>query len=83
VFNYTGAAASHLLAGDGPANWVGPLVFAAFTLASWALRPAARRMPSPAGAMKMPAVTWYVPTFIVVAMLVFSFFTLPKGAPRQ
>jgi hypothetical protein len=83
VFNYTGAAASHLLVGDGAANWVGPLVFAAFTLASWALRPAARRIPSPAAAMKMPAVTWYVPTLIAVAMLVFSFFTLPKGAPPQ
>jgi DoxX-like family len=42
-FNYTGAAASHLLAGDGADKWVGPLVLAAFTLASWALRPASRR----------------------------------------
>src|SRR5262245_65481771 len=31
VFNYTGAAASHLLAGDGPGRWMGPLLFAVIT----------------------------------------------------
>jgi hypothetical protein len=41
-FNYSGAFASHLLAGDGPERWLGPLVFAALTIASWALRPADR-----------------------------------------
>src|SRR5689334_14790784 len=39
IFNYTGAAASHLLAGDGAPKWAGPVVFAVLTLASWALRP--------------------------------------------
>ena len=41
-FNYAGAAASHLLAGDRISFWLGPLIFSAFTLASWALRPPAR-----------------------------------------
>ena len=81
-FNYTGAAASHLLAGDR-AGWAGPLVLAAFTLASWALRPASRRLPRLAPAMKMRAITWSVPILIVAAMLVFAFFTLPKGGPPQ
>ncbi|HEY3989571.1 MAG TPA: DoxX family protein [Acidobacteriaceae bacterium] len=82
IFNYTGAVASHLLAGDR-AGWAGPLVLAAFTLASWMLRPETRRLPKLAPAGEMRAVTWYVPILIVVAMLVFAFFTLPKGAPPQ
>jgi hypothetical protein len=43
VFNYWGATSSHFLAGDAPGRWVDPLVLAGFTLASWALRPAAPR----------------------------------------
>jgi hypothetical protein len=42
VFTYTGAAASHLAVGD----WAGmlpPSVIAVIAVASWALRPAARR----------------------------------------
>jgi DoxX-like family len=79
IFNYTGAAASHFLAGDGVGAWTGPLVLTVFTLVSWALRPPARRLLQPASATKVLAVTWCVPILIVAAMLVFSFFTLPKG----
>lgn len=43
IINYTGAAASHLAVGDGPGGWAGPAVFAVIALASWALRPPARR----------------------------------------
>ena len=82
-FNYAGAAASHLLAGDHGGQWIGPLVFAAFTLVSWALRPASRRLPRLAPAKEMRIVTWCVPVLMVAAMLVFAFFTLPKGAPPQ
>ncbi len=82
-FNYTGAAASHLLAGDGAAQWAGPLIFSVFALASWALRPASRRTPQLAPASRIHAVAWCVPVLIVAAMLVFAFFTLPKGAPPQ
>ena len=82
-FDYTGAAASHLLVGDGASQWLAPLVFAAFTLVSWALRPAARSLPAFAPAIKMRAVAWFVPILIAAAMLVVAFFTLPKGAPPQ
>jgi uncharacterized membrane protein YphA (DoxX/SURF4 family) len=43
MFNYIGAAASHLWIGDRAKTLVGPLVFIALTAASWALRPQARR----------------------------------------
>ncbi|MCW3464839.1 DoxX family protein [Chitinophaga nivalis] len=43
-FTFTGAAFSHVAAGDGIAAVIAPLVFAAITVASWALRPATRRM---------------------------------------
>jgi DoxX-like family len=52
-FNYSGAAASHALVGDGARGWAGPALFAAITLASWALRPLTRRLgptPTPAPA---------------------------------
>ena len=45
--NYTGAVASHLAVGDGASALVGPLVFTAFLVASWALRPSARRLAGP------------------------------------
>lgn len=81
-FEYTGAAASHLLVGDHGGQWVGPLIFSGFTLLSWALRPAPRRLPG----IALPdtgkrAITWAVPILTVAAMLVVTFFTLPKGAP--
>jgi len=82
-FDYAGAAASHLLVGDGASQWVAPLVFSAFTIVSWLLRPASRRLPEPAAAVGTRAVTWFVPAAIVAAMLVFAFFSLPKGAPPQ
>jgi DoxX-like family len=44
IFNYTGAVASHVAVGDGASQWAAPLVFAALTLASWALRPSSRRL---------------------------------------
>jgi uncharacterized membrane protein YphA (DoxX/SURF4 family) len=47
VFTYTGAAASHLAAGDGTGA-PGPIIFAVITLLSWALRPSARRDLAPA-----------------------------------
>ena len=82
-FNYAGAAASHLLAGDRAGQWIGPLMFSAFTLASWALRPPSRRLPRLTPAKEMRIVTWSGPVLIVAAMLVFAFLTLPKGAPPQ
>jgi uncharacterized membrane protein YphA (DoxX/SURF4 family) len=43
VFNYTGAAASHIWVGDGAEKLVAPAVFLGLTVASWALRPPSRR----------------------------------------
>jgi hypothetical protein len=44
-FLLTGACVSHISAGDPFSGWVGPLVFACLTVASWWLRPDARRLP--------------------------------------
>ena len=44
VFNYTGAAASHLAAGDNAGSLVAPIIFTALVIASWALRSPARRL---------------------------------------
>jgi uncharacterized membrane protein YphA (DoxX/SURF4 family) len=43
VFNYTGAAASHVWAGGGAETLIGPVIFLGLTAASWALRPPQRR----------------------------------------
>jgi len=43
TFNYTGAAVSHLVVGDGAGALIGPIFFAGLTTISWALRPSARR----------------------------------------
>jgi hypothetical protein len=82
-FNYAGAAASHLLVGDGEAAWLAPLALSAFTIASWPLRPAGRKLEKGMPAIETGAVPWTVPVLITVAMLVVAFVTLPKGAPPQ
>jgi hypothetical protein len=43
-FDLTGAAASRAFAGDGAADILAPLGFLALVAASWALRPASRRL---------------------------------------
>lgn len=84
-FNYTGAAASHFLAGDRAGVWVGPLLFSLVTLASWALRPASRRLSESIQALAAEerVVAWAVPVLTVAAMLAVGFVTLPKGGPPQ
>jgi uncharacterized membrane protein YphA (DoxX/SURF4 family) len=47
MFVYLGAVASHVSAHDVPSAVIPLLVLAALTVASWALRPAARRDPTP------------------------------------
>jgi len=42
-FNYTGAVASHLAVGDGAEAVVYPIIITGLVVASWALRPSARR----------------------------------------
>ncbi len=80
-FNYSGAAASHLLAGDDAVVWLGPAGFAAFTLASWALRPGERRLPhvTPAGATR--ATSWIIAITLAAVSLALALLTLPDGPP--
>lgn len=52
IFDLTGAAASHAAVGDPAAKVITPLVIAGIVLASWALRPASRRL---AGAADLSA----------------------------
>ncbi len=74
MFNYTGAAVSHLWVGDGAKALVGPLVFVGLTAASWALRPQARRgfRPNP---LTIPGFTmariigYWITTVLVAAEL--------------
>jgi DoxX-like protein len=51
VFDLTGAAISHAAVRDGAGDIAAPLVFLALVAASWALRPASRRL----GATAEPA----------------------------
>ena len=79
IFNYTGAAASHLLVGDGPNRWAAPLVFALLTLGSWALRPPDRRLPGAAPRASSRLAAWAVPLGLVMVLLIVSLLTLPHG----
>ena len=45
-FDLTGAAFSHAFAGDGAGDILAPLSFLALVVASWALRPPSRKLPS-------------------------------------
>ncbi|HEY6004239.1 MAG TPA: DoxX family protein [Anaeromyxobacter sp.] len=81
IFNYSGAAASHFLMGDGAGKWMVPFIFAAITLASWALRPPDRRLPAATPTSDLRPVAWIVPLGLIVGFLVLSLLTLPKGPP--
>jgi uncharacterized membrane protein YphA (DoxX/SURF4 family) len=81
VFNYTGAVASHIAVGDGASHWLPPLVFALFALASWALRPASRRLESAGARAEAGARQWAIAAGILVAMAAIALVTLPKGPP--
>jgi DoxX-like family len=50
IFNYTGAAVSHLVVRDRAVALASPIVFACLAIMSWALRPASRRMQVMTGA---------------------------------
>jgi hypothetical protein len=80
-FNFTGAAASHLLVGDRAGQWIGPLVFALITLASWALRPPERRVAAAAPTSELRPVAWLVPLGLIAGFAVLALLTLPKGPP--
>jgi uncharacterized membrane protein YphA (DoxX/SURF4 family) len=71
VFNYTGAAASHIWVGDGAGKVIGPVFFLGLTAASWALRPPERRdFDLPArGSSRGPSLVFWVATVSVAAEL--------------
>lgn len=85
VFNYTGAAASHFLAGHaglGSSVVWSPVILTVLTIASWALRPPARRLSAPPPSpVDRGIVRWMVPILIVIAMFVLSWVFLPQGGP--
>jgi uncharacterized membrane protein YphA (DoxX/SURF4 family) len=76
-FNYTGAAASHLFAGDAAPQWLGPVIFAGMTLASWALRPDDRRLPSTSAPSAVKPAHWIAAGVGGVAMVILALLTLP------
>jgi hypothetical protein len=81
IFNYTGAAASHLLVGEGPAKWIWPFVFAGITLASWALRPEDRRVARVRRTPSESLRAWIVTLGFIALFVVLALLTLPKGPP--
>ncbi|HEY0479125.1 MAG TPA: DoxX family protein [Kofleriaceae bacterium] len=44
IFDFTGAAASHIACGDDVFHIITPVIFALIALASWVLRPEGRRL---------------------------------------
>jgi DoxX-like family len=80
-FNYTGAVASHVLVGDQPPMWIWAFGFAVLTLASWALRPPERTLPSAKPETETRRLDWIVPIVMGFLMLVAALLTLPAGAP--
>ncbi|GAA1538169.1 hypothetical protein GCM10009678_20620 [Actinomadura kijaniata] len=87
VLMWSGAVLSHLSVGDGPVNWGPPLMFTTLAVASWALRPADRRLrrdrpagtgperPGPSAAARPRA--WAVPAEILAALFAVMALTLP------
>ena len=76
-FQFSGAVASHLLAGDGVESWLPPLVFLMFAIVSWALRPADRRLPNAGLAPETRPLAWAIPIGILLLLFVVSYLTLP------
>jgi hypothetical protein len=80
-FLWSGAVASHLLSGDGIEAWLMPLIFATFGIASWALRPADRRLPNAEPGPATRPLAWAVPIGILLVLYVVSYLTLPVINP--
>jgi DoxX-like family len=81
-FLWSSAVASHLLRGDYTVSaWLTPLVFVMFAIASWALRPADRRLPNAGLAPETRPLAWAVPIGILLLLYVVSFLMLPLVEP--
>lgn len=78
LINYSSAIASHLLAGDGLNFFVVAAAgYAALTVASWALRPAGRRLTGAPGIGETRASSWIGPLVALGLMLIASLLSLP------
>jgi hypothetical protein len=76
--NYSSAVASHLLAGDGLNVFVFAAAgYAVFTVTSWALRPASRRVAGMPWIGETRASSWISALGVVVTMAIASLLTLP------
>ena len=80
-FNFSGAVASHLLAGEGVPAWLAPVMFSTFVIGSWALRPSDRRLTNAELAPETRPLAWAVPIAILLLLLVVAYLTLPVGPP--
>lgn len=78
-FNYSSAVVSHLFAGDRVD--MSAALFAVFTVISWALRPADRRLEAMPGG-ETSTLSWLSAAGILVLLLILSFFWLPQ-IPNQ
>jgi|SRR5215475_5307377 len=76
-FQFSGAVASHLLAGDVVGVWLPPVIFLMFVILSWALRPPDRRLPNSELALETRPQAWAVPMGILLLLFVLSYVTLP------
>ena len=80
-FNFSGAVASHLLAGEGVPAWLAPVMVSTFVIGSWALRPSDRRLTNAELAPETRPLAWAVPIAILLLLLVVAYLTLPVGPP--
>lgn len=81
LINYLSAIASHLLAGDGLNFFVVAAAgYAVFTVASWVLRPANRRLTGAPGIGTTRASSWIGPLVVLGLMLIASLLSLPLVA---
>jgi hypothetical protein len=76
-FEFSGAVASHLLAGDSVEVWRVPLVYAAIVIVSWALRPADRRLSNAGLVPETRPLAWAVPIGIFLLLYIVAYLTLP------
>ena len=77
VFNYSSAIISHLSMGDGPDKWGAAAMFAVFSVCSWILRPADRRLVGSRSIRDLAVSSWIVSLAVLIFMIVVSLFTLP------
>jgi hypothetical protein len=76
-FNYSSAIASHLFVGDAPQETIGAAVMAVFTVLSWALRPADRRLTESKTTRETTGKSWIAAAVILSLMLALWRFSVP------